>query len=60
MRFGCLRLFAPVLNLCFQTSIQAQNTPDTKQGPRPVYKANARAVVVDVVVTKGNDTAKAR
>jgi VWFA-related protein len=25
------------------------------QGPPPVYKANARAVVVDVVVTKGND-----
>jgi VWFA-related protein len=35
-------------------ALQAQNPPSDSPQP-PVFKTNARAVVVDVVVTKGND-----
>ncbi len=46
--------FLPALALCCAAALAGQSAPES-QGPVPVFKTNARAVVVDVVVTKGAD-----
>ncbi len=43
----------PALAVCLAATLAAQSAPDA-QAPVPVFKTQARAVVVDVVVTKGN------
>ena len=50
-------LFSPVFVFCCASSLCAQTTapaPSAAQGQVPVFKANARAVEVDVVVSREN------
>lgn len=51
--------FLPVLSVfavcCLAARPHMQTTNPGEQGPVPVFKTRSRAVVVDVVVTKGND-----
>ena len=47
-------LLSPALAVCCTGLLCAQTGPGN-QGPVPVFKTNAQAVVVDVVVTRGND-----
>lgn len=54
MRLSNPILCLPALALCCAAALAGQSAPES-QGPVPVFKTNARAVVVDVVVTKGND-----
>jgi len=55
MRMYSLGLFSPVLVSCLVTSVLSQTPVPKPQASIPTIEANARAVVVDVVVTKGND-----
>jgi len=54
MRLRPTKLFSTAVLLGSLAALQAQNPPSDAPQP-PVFKTNARAVVVDVVVTKGND-----
>jgi VWFA-related protein len=55
MRQLCAFLLSFVFAFVFTPQIEAQNTPGSRQNEIPVYKTQAREVVVDVVVTKGDD-----
>lgn len=54
MRPSCLSVLALASTFGALAPLCAQTTPGTTDSV-PVFKANARAVVVDVVVSKGND-----
>jgi VWFA-related protein len=55
MRRNASRLLSPVLlSFCLAPLAAGTSTPGAQQ-TAPVYRTTARAVVVDVVVTKGND-----
>ena len=54
MRLRCSDFASTVLLFSSIAALHAQ-TASTESTQVPVFKANARAVVVDVVVTKGND-----
>ena len=47
--------FSPVFIFCYAGSLCAQTAAPTAQTSVPVFQTNAHAVVVDVVVTQGND-----
>lgn len=46
---------SPVLFVCCLAPLYAQTAAAGDQGQTPVFRASARAVVVDVVVTRSND-----
>jgi VWFA-related protein len=47
----------PLVAYCLLIPIHAQNVAESTQSPETTIKTNAQAVVVDVVVTKGNGDA---
>ena len=55
MRLRFLWLLPPVAVCCLAAGPHVQTTAPVDQGPVPVFKAHSHAVVVDVVVTKGDD-----
>jgi VWFA-related protein len=55
LRLRSVFLLAPAVALLLAAPLLSQTANTLTQGPIPVFKTNARAVVVDVVVTKGVD-----
>lgn len=55
MRLSKSFLFSPVWVFCFVAPLYCQTAAPATQGPDPIFRANAHEVVVDVVVTRGND-----
>jgi VWFA-related protein len=55
LRLRGFLLFPSIVLSCSWPTVSAQAGAPGAQEQPPVYKANARAVMVDVVVTKGND-----
>ncbi|MGA2046235.1 MAG: VWA domain-containing protein [Terracidiphilus sp.] len=55
MRLRFLWLLPSVAVCCLAAGPHVQTTAPADQGPVPVFKAHSHAVVVDVVVTKGDD-----
>ncbi|MGA2170676.1 MAG: hypothetical protein ABSG62_21000 [Terracidiphilus sp.] len=55
MRLRCLHCVSPVLVCLSVFPLHAQSTAPSGPIPAPLFKANAQAVAVDVVVTRGND-----
>jgi len=55
LRLRFLWLLPPVAVCCLAAGPHVQTTAPVDQGPVPVFKAHSHAVVVDVVVTKGDD-----
>ena len=57
MRLRALGLIGVMAAWCFATGVQGQTAAPVDNQPVPVLKVNARAVVVDVVVTRENGEA---
>jgi len=55
LRLRGFLLFPSIVLCCSWPTVSAQAGASSAQEQPPVYKTNARAVIVDVVVTKGND-----
>jgi VWFA-related protein len=55
MRLRFLWFFPSVAVCCLAAGPAVQTTTPGEQGPVPVFKTHSHAVVVDVVVTKGDD-----